>query len=803
MAGSTVWIEQQKALWMRAYDEVIAPELENQWKKRDQDHKNQLKEKEENQQILFNHLNEEIQKTARLTKENESLKEELRRRYEPAGNMSGPGAANSDSSLQEEFLQLTEKFSELTRKYEDVTQKAKYLERKNQAVMQKNKDMKESVRAWQEYADRQAGKQKLKTEVRTGEPHSRFLSAYHHEDRPHVPSSPCSVATARTPATPADFGRSSPAPIVSFPQASVPTPGASTSRPTTPRSHAGKELQGRSGSITPKPAYQSDSMRQNRSVDRVSAPSRQDNVACHEGKAYASQQANPDSSQTTVDEFVERVIMSKQDNEVQDEDDFPQFVSERSLKRKRGQPPKSRFQIYADRASDGTPAKPYSVKEEPQSSPPTTVSTVLLRKETFDLDEPAPIVLTSPRHTRKLVNSHSNATGTLRHQRSNSAPFSQSIKEEHQDIDQPRGNDSHDPLVSHRATVELPLADPEERACSEPTDSIQLEENVLRSLDPNITSNISEEPPKKRSRRSGARHLAGLDVLAESGESSGHIANQLRLPPRLARERINRRLRSAKSPQTPIKSSLQAPNSEPKKIKAEPISTPSPDTPRSKHTPHKTGHESSSKPLDNPTHSGGQIWTMKAPNTRAGLRKSRGKESKQQGRLRDRPHTELAIQDFKPNPAYNQGYSYAFSETVRKRGDRMCLPGCTNLQCCGSTFRAFAQAQAPLPASEEEALVEDYLGDAYNSMQLTQMSVEERQELVLQARTRKLAKESGKHRQAYERRRTPPGFWRVDFPTTQEQQEDREKAREMERMEVQQRWLEAQRKGGKWVFRDE
>jgi hypothetical protein len=163
----------------------------------------------------------------------------------------------------------------------------------------------------------------------------------------------------------------------------------------------------------------------------------------------------------------------------------------------------------------------------------------------------------------------------------------------------------------------------------------------------------------------------------------------------------------------------------------------------------------------------------------------------------------LSVKDFKPNPEYNQGYSYAFSETVRKRGDRMCLPGCTNPQCCGSTFRTFAQVQAPLSSSQEEELLEDYLGDAYSTMQLTQMSSEERQELVLQARTKKLAKESGKHREAYERRRTPPGFWRVDFPTTQEQQEDRERAKEQDKAIVQERWLEAHRRGGKWIFRDE
>jgi len=252
-----------------------------------------------------------------------------------------------------------------------------------------------------------------------------------------------------------------------------------------------------------------------------------------------------------------------------------------------------------------------------------------------------------------------------------------------------------------------------------------------------------------------------------------------------------------------MRRSLQTPKSEPTKTKVEEVLTPSTNLSRSKQTPHTTGQTSRATPRDDATLGERQVWTMKAPDSHTGARKARPALPQRQGRLRDRRPTELSAQDFKPNPAYNQGYSYAFSETVRKRGDRMCLPGCTNLHCCGSAFRTFAEAQAPLPASQEEALLADYLGEAYSNMHLTQMSCEERQELVLQARTKKMAKESGKHREAYERRKTPPGFWRVDFPSTQEQQQDRAKAQEMERREVQGRWLEAQRTGGRWVFRDE
>ncbi|KAF2736880.1 SAE2-domain-containing protein [Polyplosphaeria fusca] len=171
--------------------------------------------------------------------------------------------------------------------------------------------------------------------------------------------------------------------------------------------------------------------------------------------------------------------------------------------------------------------------------------------------------------------------------------------------------------------------------------------------------------------------------------------------------------------------------------------------------------------------------------------------------LRSKPVTQLTLSDFRANPKFNHGYSYAFAETVRKRADRACLPGCTRAECCGSTFRTLATVAPALSFSQEEALLEEYLGDAYDSMNLTQMSADERRELVLQARTREMATKHGKHRQAYERHNTPPGYWRVDFPTTQESEEDAKKAREMERNQVEQRRIEAMRPGGRWIFRDE
>lgn len=182
--------------------------------------------------------------------------------------------------------------------------------------------------------------------------------------------------------------------------------------------------------------------------------------------------------------------------------------------------------------------------------------------------------------------------------------------------------------------------------------------------------------------------------------------------------------------------------------------------------------------------------------------------------LRQRPLQSLLLENFKVNPKYNQGVNYAFSETVRGRERRRCLPGCTRPECCGDVFRKSIQIGGlPLApgsgssrggaSSEEEdtRLLEEYLGASRG--ELATMTKEDREEMLLQARTKQFADKHGRHRQAYERRRTPPGFWRTDMPTTQEMEADREEANRIERTKVEERYREAIRPGGRWIFADE
>lgn len=175
--------------------------------------------------------------------------------------------------------------------------------------------------------------------------------------------------------------------------------------------------------------------------------------------------------------------------------------------------------------------------------------------------------------------------------------------------------------------------------------------------------------------------------------------------------------------------------------------------------------------------------------------------------LRHMPLSKLGLEDFKVNPRANEGHDFAFSEVVRDKGDRSCLPGCTDMHCCGKEFRAIAISQRPNPPltaaqrQEEQKLLEDYLGDF--SYRLASMDKDERMEVWIEAKTHELANKYGKHRHRFSRMQSPPGFWDADFPDTQQLEADREEAVRRTRRAVAERYREARRPGGRWMFKDE
>ncbi|OPB43996.1 DNA repair protein Sae2/CtIP [Trichoderma guizhouense] len=193
----------------------------------------------------------------------------------------------------------------------------------------------------------------------------------------------------------------------------------------------------------------------------------------------------------------------------------------------------------------------------------------------------------------------------------------------------------------------------------------------------------------------------------------------------------------------------------------------------------------------------------KAPGRSVSPLKSRGSASG----LRHKPLSELRLDDFKVNPSSNEGHDFAYSEVVRDKDDRAALRGCTDMHCCGKHFRALALSQRPNPPltaeqrQEEQKLLEGYLGEfAYR---LASMTKDERAELWIEAKTEELANKYGRHRHRFSRMQSPPGFWNADFPDTQELAADKEEALRREKRTIAERYREAMRPGGMWLFRDE
>ncbi|KAI8957655.1 SAE2-domain-containing protein [Daldinia sp. FL1419] len=170
--------------------------------------------------------------------------------------------------------------------------------------------------------------------------------------------------------------------------------------------------------------------------------------------------------------------------------------------------------------------------------------------------------------------------------------------------------------------------------------------------------------------------------------------------------------------------------------------------------------------------------------------------------LRERPRSELGIADFKINPKSNEGYNYAFTDVVRNKNERASLEGCIQEGCCGQTFRLQARAKRDQTGPADfQTLLERHMGD--EAWKLSTMTKAEKEDMWLEAKMRELANEHGKHRHRFHRAASPVGFWRADFPSTQEEQRDKEEAAKATRRIIDERYREAMRPGGRWIFRDE
>lgn len=180
------------------------------------------------------------------------------------------------------------------------------------------------------------------------------------------------------------------------------------------------------------------------------------------------------------------------------------------------------------------------------------------------------------------------------------------------------------------------------------------------------------------------------------------------------------------------------------------------------------------------------------------------------GSLRARPVQHLDLKDFKINPDFIQGYDYAFHSVAHKKTEVNCAKGCPRYDCCGKKFLGLARMNG-LPADamcssqqremNDQRILEEFLGDKEHL--ISELSVEDRNHLLQEAKARLIANEFGKHKQQYQRAGSPPGFWRTDMPSTQELERDHQEAKRLEKDLVKDRYREATRPGGVWKFADE
>lgn len=314
-------------------------------------------------------------------------------------------------------------------------------------------------------------------------------------------------------------------------------------------------------------------------------------------------------------------------------------------------------------------------------------------------------------------------------------------------------------------------------------------------------------------------HLAlGIKDLAEDGDAEREDAVPVQIQRPVVKGRLDALLNSPSVKTGPQNISLEDPQ---QSQTSRPVTVHDSNNSTSFITASKHWRDSNSTPRDTkhlvPNQSAPfspspkqSVSRERAPKTASIVRGDmpRGRSlNKEEIPLRERPIEMLRPEDFKPNPLYNDGLTFVYDEVVRGKDARAALSGCIDPNCCGKTFRRFAEAELRSVGSsvtrraEDVGLIETYLGD--EAFKLGTMTREERVEAWLRAKTWELANKFGKHRQRYSRMQSPPGFWSMDFPNTQERAEELRQAEEIRKALVSERHREAMRCRGSWLFRDE
>ncbi|KAK5172647.1 uncharacterized protein LTR77_002767 [Saxophila tyrrhenica] len=524
------------------------------------------------------------------------------------------------------------------------------------------------------------------------------------------------------------------------------------------------------------------------------------------------------SSQTTIDDTIEAPAEQEHPSS-----DGVEVVSARPVKRRRGNAKPSMPPPVRVKEEPNSPENPIEFGSQDYSSPHVQRKRPLLRTETSDLDAVTSRIVT-PRRRR-----HNRATSVEQSRPAAMVPTMSSLSE---------GNEIDTAFPDMLAGDRRQLTGDREHDLPQQAPNQAPNTNALRQLSNNVP--YGAEPrmnvKRKRGQRGDVRER-DIGLLSEDGEIASQTAavnskNASRpelnrrldtlldgptperapllprpTPQTVIRRPDNKRLRPiaqpeddpATSPERPPSATKRAPQRYKAPMRAtaedEPLRSRPPRTLRPEDqytTPNQQRQEGKSRsPVKRPVYN-------KRPR---GLEKSPPPPEPEEEPLRARPLDSLHLDDFKINPKY-LGSDFAFSDTLRGREQRRCLQGCTRPDCCGNAFRTAIEMGAIKSSKSDSQVLEDYLGPDWDQI-MGSFGPEKRKSMLTDAQTWSFANQHGKHKTAFERARSPPGFWRTDMPTTQEAEEDRSRAHEMERQKVEERWREALRPGGRWLFRDE
>lgn len=488
------------------------------------------------------------------------------------------------------------------------------------------------------------------------------------------------------------------------------------------------------------------------------------------------------SSQTTEDDQAE--VRSYAVKMEPSSDEEPVVVRENILKRRRNEsatamPPPQRIKQEPDSPErPGSAEEPIELRSEEWSSPATRARP-LIRTETSDLDAmrgtfQTPRKRRSREASRARSEERSNATlHPPNHLARNSSSLSDS---DIPDLPVPpvAFEQAEDLADTRQATSSKEHATPKERSHGR-------QRGALARLSPNVPT--MPQTAKKR-RRSSEEDAGKVSMLAEDGdENTSQVTpkaktGSVKTP---ASHRLDAMLENPTPGRQPLSARRLAPDTT-KRLR--------PQRPQHQHEHEPTSHTKAAISTSQ---------YLRPP----GLEKSPPPMNPESEPLRSRPLQQLRPHNFRINPAFADS-DFAFSDPMNRKtkAARRCLPGCINPACCGEFLDAARHGLLPPSSKSDEQVIEDIFGSSHAEL-MAAYPPHKHAELLIQARAQDFANEHGRHRKTFERAATPPGFWRTEMPSTQEELEDWRKAEEMERMKVEGMWREAMRGGGRWLFRDE